>query len=90
MKFVKGDRIIKTRAYDDKLYCRHGGSKQQVPIGTKGTIRAIKILLETNEEALIVDYDNSVNAWYTDPIEVDIIAKKNSLKSILEETKNGI
>ena len=65
MSFKKGDRVIKARPYRRDKYCKWGGDKAYVPIGTKGTITNISDINDAN-----VRFDNGQN-WNVSQSELD-------------------
>lgn len=71
--FKIGDRVIKARPYSTEEYCLHGGSAKDVPLGTKGTVTEINVILFRKESNNIrIKFDNGEN-WLVHTTEVDLI-----------------
>ena len=71
LNFKIGDRIIKSRRYSSKIYCCYGGSPDQVPLGTKGTVThvnddstSVEIMFDNHKEWSVnlseLDHINSI------------------------------
>lgn len=65
MSFKKGDRVIKARPFRKDKYCKWGGDKAYVPIGTKGTITQISDINDAK-----VSFDNGLR-WSVSQEELD-------------------
>ncbi len=66
-KFRKGVRVVKARPYSDTKYCKYGGDKHSVPIGTRGKI----VSSSFPHNSLIVIFDNDIE-WEIDKSELDL------------------
>ena len=65
-KFDKGDTVRKARAWNLKTYCRQGGTKREVPIGTIGN------LISSYGKRAAVQFNNGVY-WNLDIREIDLV-----------------
>jgi hypothetical protein len=75
--FKVGDKVIKARPYSIRSYCKYGGEKKHVPIGTKGVIESV------GRDFVDVVYSTGIE-WKTDESELDL-EKIDNWKEKMEE-----
>ena len=96
-RFSMGDIVIKARPYDHQKYCRFGGEADELPIGTKGTVRDITIAPEDSYRVTVEFEGQSGGGWDMDESELEPLnrtrrkkAKKPTDKKITNPTPDDL
>lgn len=78
--FKLGDEVFKARPFSDEMYCLHGGSPVECPIGLRGMI--VEII--DKECDITVDFIG-LGHWGVHPYEIELFDKRVSIKKMLED-----